>query len=113
MAKSPFITALSLFVVGTVLLSSVHAKQVLGSDDASNDGARSKKTEDSSKIVHDLHHHSDKSGSQLIKDVNDSSKYVDSRSLRLARHKKETVKDRLHHWKQAFEEIALTHHMFI
>lgn len=113
MAKSNLITTLSLFIVGTVLLSSVHAKQVLGGDGYDDSGGRAKKSEESSKIVHDLHHHSDKSGSQLIKDGTDHSKYVDSRSLRLVRHKKETVKHRLDQWKRALQEIALTHHLFI
>lgn len=114
MAKSHLVTTtLSLFIAGTVLLSSLHAAQVLGTTDGGEDGGRAKKTVDSSKIEHDLHHHSDKSGVQLIKDASDHSKYVDSRSLRLVRHKKETIKDRLHHWKQTIEDIALTHHMLV
>ncbi|HKX73693.1 MAG TPA: hypothetical protein VJM32_06745 [Candidatus Saccharimonadales bacterium] len=116
MAKSHLVTTLSLFIASTILLSSVHATQLLGATDGGEDGGRAKKSIDSSKIEkidHDLHHHSDKTGSQLIKDASDNGKYVDSRSLRLSRHKKDIVRHRLDHWKHAIADIALTHHLFI
>lgn len=112
--------ALSIFIASAVLLSSIHATQVWGAatlphDDASkkivhDDGGNAK---EGAKVVQELHHHSDKSGSQLIKDVSDHSKYFDVRTQRLLRDKKETIKDKLARWQRAWEEFIMMHHFFV
>lgn len=114
--------ALSIFIASTVLLSSIHATHVWGiaampHDDAtkkiSHDDGAGANAKENSKVVQDLHHHSDKSGSQLIKDVSDHSKYFDNRAGRIVRDKKGTIKDKLARWQRAWDEFLMMHHLFI
>lgn len=114
--------ALSIFIASAVLLSSLHATQVWGmavlphNDNGKkliHDDGGGGATKDGSKIVQELHHHSDKSGSQLIKDVSDHSKIFDTRTQRILRDKKETIKDKLARWQRAWEEFIMMHHLFI
>lgn len=112
--------ALSIFIASAVLLSSLHATQVWGIAALPHDDNSGKKiihdeggSTKESKVVQDLHHHSDKSGSQLIKDVGDHSKIFDTRTQRILRDKKETIKDKLARWQRAWEEFIMMHHLFI
>jgi hypothetical protein len=113
--------ALSIFIASAVLLSSLHATHVWGIAALPHNDSGKKiihdegggNAKDSAKIVQELHHHSDKSGSQLIKDVGDHSKIFDTRTQRILRDKKETVKDKLARWQRAWEEFIMMHHLFI
>lgn len=82
---------LSIFTALIVVIGSLHAAQAIGATVSSaHDVSKKVANDDGStlKLVSDLHHHSDKSGSQLIKDIGEQQLYADNRSLRLARHKK-------------------------
>jgi|GEM_PF-5910033 hypothetical protein len=99
MTRNYFVTTLSLLLVAMVLISSAHVAQVLGAAVVTHDDGIKKVSHDDTmiKAVGDLHHHSDKSGSQLIKDAGEHQLYADSRSLRL-HHKKASLRDRAHRW---------------
>ena len=104
---------ISIVIASAVLLSSLHVSQVLGTAALAHDQDKKVSTHDDTsvgKIASELHHHSDKSGSQLIKDAGDHQLYADSRSLRLRAHKKEHLRDRLAaRWARAWHEMALIH----
>lgn len=100
MTRNYFVTTLSLFIAALVLISSAHAAQVLGAAVVVHDDGFKKVSHDDMTIVKtvaDLHHHSDKTGSQLIKDAGEHQLYADSRSLRL-HHKKVALRDRANRW---------------
>ena len=100
MTRNYFVTILSLFIAALVFISSVHVAQVLGAAVVVHDDGIKKVSHDDTavvKAVADLHHHSDKTGSQLIKDAGEHQLYADSRSLRL-HHKKIALRDRANRW---------------
>lgn len=102
------IAPLSIIIATSVILASIHAGHVVGVLSQSHDDVKKISHEDvASKAVRDLHHHSDKSGAQFIKDVGDQQ-FVDHRSLRLGRDKKESLRERLAaKWQRALEELSL------
>jgi hypothetical protein len=102
MAQTHLTPLLSFLIASAVLLSSLHAVQVLGAVALAHD-------ESNAKVMHDIHHHTDKSAPQLIKDAGDSSQYVDSRSMRLMRDKKTIIRDKLARWQRAWEEFLVAH----
>jgi hypothetical protein len=102
----------SFLVAALVFLSSLHATQVIGATTLATDDAKKVTHSDTiAKVISDLHHHSDKSGAQLIKDVGDHQLYIDNRSLRASRDKKDSLRNRLlARWQQALHELHLTRH---
>lgn len=111
MARTHLTSLISIFIAGAVFLSSLHAVQVLGAATLTHEDAKKIGHDESGKIIHDLHHHSDKSGSQLIKDAGDGSQYIDNRSMRLVRDKKTTIREKLARWQHAWEEFLVAHHL--
>lgn len=113
MNRLHFTSYASIAIASAVLLSSLHISQVLGSSALLHDQDKKVSTHDDSsvsKIASELHHHSDKSGSQLIKDAGDHQLYADNRSLRLRAHKKDHLRDRLAaRWARAWHEMGLVH----
>jgi hypothetical protein len=117
MTTKHLVATLSIFLASAVMLSSIHASQVWGVAAMPRDDYNKKLThddtsgnaKDNAKIVQELHHHSDKSGSQLIKDGSDHSKYFDTRATRNMRDKKVTIKDKLARWQRAWQEFLLMH----
>ncbi|HSW81156.1 MAG TPA: hypothetical protein VLG40_02050 [Candidatus Saccharimonas sp.] len=100
MTRNYFVTTVSLVLVALVLISSAHAAQVFGATVVAHDDGVKKISHDDTSIVKtvgDLHHHSDKTGSQLIKDAGEHQLYADSRSLRL-HHKKISLRVRASRW---------------
>lgn len=78
-------------LVGLVLMSSLHAGQVVTaalSNVRTNDDGLTGHV----KVAPDLHHHMDKSGMQLVKDVGDSQQLLaDYRTLRAMRNAKKDL----------------------
>lgn len=89
MSHKTFAT-ISILTALIVVISSLHAAQAVGATASPHDVSKKIANDDNSplKLVSELHHHSDKSGSQLIKDVSEHQLYADNRSLRLVRNKK-------------------------
>jgi hypothetical protein len=112
MSRAHLTTGISIVIATLVLLSSLHAVQVLGAATAvpSMDGKKDLHDDaQTGKLISELHHHSDKSGAQLIKDGGDHSMYADSRSLRLL-HKKESVRARLvARWLRTLHDVHVLH----
>lgn len=110
MSHSHFTTGLSIIAIAAVLLSSLHAVQVANvAATVSNDDTRKALSHDAmaAKVASELHHHTDKTGLQLIKDVGDHQMYADSRSLRLV-HKKDSIRSRL-----AAQWLRALHHLHL
>jgi hypothetical protein len=108
-----YITApLCLFIAATVVLASLHAGQLVGAIGHYGDNDKKITHEDAAaKVARDLHHHSDKSGAQFIKDVGDQQ-YADNRSLRGNRDKKESLRNRLaERFSRALQSLSLIDHL--
>ena len=99
MTRTHLPAALSLFLASIILMSSLHLAQIAGSTDLPHDMGK--------KISYELHHHSDKSGAQLIKDASDSQAYLDARSLRHMRDHKKEARNRLARWQRAWQDFSL------
>lgn len=109
--KTPFIAPLCLFIAATVVLASMHAGQLVGAVSHYGDDKKITHEDAAAKVARDLHHHSDKSGSQFIKDVGDQQ-YADNRSLRAGRDKKESLRNRLaERFSRALQSLALIDHL--
>lgn len=110
--RTQIIAPLCLFIAGTVVLASVHAGQLAGAIGHYGDTDKKITHEDAAaKVARELHHHSDKSGAQLIKDVGDHQ-YVDNRSLRAARDKKDSLRNRLAgRFNRALQSLSLIDHL--
>lgn len=110
--RTPIIAPLCLFIAATVVLASLHAGQLAGAIGHYGDSDKKITHEDAAaKIARDLHHHSDKSGAQLIKDVSDHQ-YIDNRSLRAGRDKKESLRSRLaERFNRALQSLSLIDHL--
>jgi hypothetical protein len=111
MKRAQLTSGLSIFVATLVLLSSLHITQVIGTATApATDKKLGHDDTAATKLISELHHHSDKSGSQLIKDAGgDHQMYADGRSLRLV-HKKDSIRARLTaRWLRTLHEMHLIH----
>jgi hypothetical protein len=111
--RERFIITLCIGIATLVFFSSIHSAQLFGAAFAPSDAKSAAAHDDGlslHKITSELHHHSDQSGSQLIKDGGDQL-YADSRTLRLLRHKRTlSLRDRLQaDWLRALNELQHLH----
>jgi cell division protein FtsI/penicillin-binding protein 2 len=100
MLKQRFIITFCIILASLVLLSSLRMVQVFGvalsAQRSHDDGSAIVK------LAPDLHHHSDKTGVQLVKDAGDNQFYADYRTIRALRSAKKDLpyRYRLASWLQ-------------
>lgn len=110
MTRVQFTTTLSIIIATLVLVSSMHMAQMFGAAVVMHDDGKKISHDDTTvvKVASDMHHHADKTGSQLIKEATDHQVSADHRSLRLV-HKKDGLRNRIaSQWLRLWQAITPT-----